>query len=103
MVSKLEKLSSNVEEQIEIINQSILNGWQTIYPLKKDNTKQQTRQEVVPDWMKKKNSFNNFQQNQYDFNALEAGLLENPPCGLDPNFLQQKQEAEERIKNICSS
>ena len=101
MINKLNKLSSNVTEQIEIINQSILNGWQTIYPLKKDAIKQQTRQEIVPDWMKKKNSFNNFQQNQYDFDALESALMGNDRCGLDPDFLKQKQEAENRIKNIC--
>lgn len=102
MINKLNKLSPNVEEQIEIINQSILGGWSTIYPLKKDNTKKQARQEVVPDWMKKKNSFNSFQQNQYNFDELEAGLLANDRCGLDPDFLKKQQEAEARIKSICS-
>jgi predicted phage replisome organizer len=101
MISKLYKLSTNVEEQIEIINQSILNGWQTIYPLKQNTIKQHGRQEVVPDWMKNKNSFNNFQQNQYNFDELEAGLLANDRCGLDPDFLKKQQEAEERIKSIC--
>lgn len=101
MINKLNKLSSHVGEQIEIINQSILNGWQTIYPLKKDNTKPQARQEVVPDWMKKKNSFNNFQQNQYNFNDLEAEFLENTSNDPDPDFIQKQKEAEERIKSIC--
>ena len=36
MIAKLNKLSSDVDEQVEIINQSILNGWQGIFPLKQD-------------------------------------------------------------------
>lgn len=34
MLSKLNKLASSTAEQIEILNQSILNGWQGIFPLK---------------------------------------------------------------------
>lgn len=34
MVAKLNKLASSTAEQIEILNQSILNGWQGIFPLK---------------------------------------------------------------------
>lgn len=34
MISKLNKLASSTAEQIEILNQSILNGWQGIFPLK---------------------------------------------------------------------
>lgn len=33
-VAKLRKLSNSVDEQIEIVNQSILNGWQGLFPLK---------------------------------------------------------------------
>lgn len=33
--SKLNKLSNNKYEQIEILNQSIMNSWQGIYELKK--------------------------------------------------------------------
>jgi predicted phage replisome organizer len=101
MINKLQKLSPNVGIQIEIINQSILNGWQSIYPLNNNSTKQQTRQEVVPDWMKKKNSFGSFQQNQYDFDTLESELLGNGESGNDPDFIRKQKEAEERIKSIC--
>lgn len=101
MINKLNKLSPDIGMQIEIINQSILNGWQSIYPLNNNSTKQQTRQEVVPDWMKKKNSFNSFQQNQYDFDALESELLGNGENGNDPDFLRKQKEAEERIRSIC--
>jgi hypothetical protein len=34
MLGKLNKMTSNVNEQIEIINQSIVNGWTGLYPLK---------------------------------------------------------------------
>lgn len=39
MLSKLNKLSSDTDEQVEILNQSILNGWQGIYPLKQEEKK----------------------------------------------------------------
>lgn len=74
MISKLNKMTSDINEQIEIINQSILNGWQGIFPLKQEQ-KKTARKEVVPDWMKKKNRFNNFEQRDYDFDDLEGQLL----------------------------
>ncbi len=39
MLSKLNKLTSDTDEQVEILNQSILNGWQGIYPLKQEEKK----------------------------------------------------------------
>ena len=39
MLSKLNKLTSDIDEQVEILNQSILNGWQGIYPLKHEENK----------------------------------------------------------------
>lgn len=39
MLSKLNKLTSDIDEQVEILNQSILNGWQGIYPLKREEKK----------------------------------------------------------------
>lgn len=35
LIGKLEKLTDSTPEQIEILNQSILNGWTGIFPLKK--------------------------------------------------------------------
>ena len=37
MIDKLQQLSPILDEQIEILNQSILNGWQGIFPLKNNN------------------------------------------------------------------
>jgi DNA replication protein DnaD len=40
MINKLNKMTSDVSEQIEILNQSIMNGWQGIFPLKEQQQKQ---------------------------------------------------------------
>ena len=37
MIKKLYQLTTNIDEQIEILNNSIMNNWQGIFPLKKDN------------------------------------------------------------------
>lgn len=37
MINKLQEFSPIIDEQIEILNQSILNGWQGIFPLKNNN------------------------------------------------------------------
>lgn len=39
LINKLNKLSSDTSEQIEILNQSMLNGWQGIFPLKESGKK----------------------------------------------------------------
>ena len=39
LINKLNKFTTNVNEQIEILNQSIMNGWTGIYELKQDTKK----------------------------------------------------------------
>ena len=34
LIKKLNEMSPSIEDQIEIINQSIMNGWQGVFPLK---------------------------------------------------------------------
>lgn len=97
LISELNKLSFDIITQIEILNQSILNGWQGVFPLKQQNN--QGRKEAVPPWMNK-NKFNNFTQNDYDFEALEKSLTEN--AASNPDFEEMKQAAAERIKEVCS-
>lgn len=41
MLKKLYGMSADVNEQIEILNQSIMNGWQGIFPLKEQKAKAQ--------------------------------------------------------------
>lgn len=36
MIKKLYSLSTNIQEQIQILNNSIMNNWQGIFPLKQD-------------------------------------------------------------------
>lgn len=92
LINELNKLSPDIVTQIEILNQSILNGWQGVFPLKKQSQKP-TRQEAAPNWMK-----NRGQQNNYDFEAIEREF-----DATNPDFIRQKQAAEERIKAICSN
>lgn len=99
MIGKLQKMTADVNVQIEILNQSIMNGWTGIFPLKKD---QQTsgRKEVVPSWMDKpKNKFHNFNQRSYDGVDLEEMLLTtNPPtAGTDANIQARVEELKERL------
>ena len=61
LLGKLNKMSNSVQEQIEILNQSILNGWQGIFPLKSDSESG-----------KRKASF---QGRNYDFDELEKKLI----------------------------
>lgn len=65
-VKKLQKMSSDIDEQIAIIEQSILNGWQGLFPLKAD--KEEKRSE-------NKKDNNNFNRRQYDMDDLESRLL----------------------------
>ena len=60
LLGKLNKMSNSVQEQIEILNQSILNGWQGIFPLKSDSG------------TGKKASF---QGRNYDFDELEKQII----------------------------
>lgn len=46
--NKLYEISNSDEERIRILEQSILNGWQGIFPLKQD-----FKQNETPSWMKK--------------------------------------------------
>lgn len=50
--SKLNKMTPSISEQIEILNQSIMNGWQGVFPL---NEKQKSQQPNTP-----KNEYDSF-------------------------------------------
>lgn len=65
-VKKLQKMSSDIDEQIAIIEQSILNGWQGLFPLKADKEEKRSVN---------KQDNNNFNRRQYDMDDLESRLL----------------------------
>lgn len=49
-LAKLDKLASDDEEKIEIVNQTIENSWKGFFPLKEEY---RTRKEITPDWIDK--------------------------------------------------
>lgn len=62
----------------------------------------QGRKEPVPDWMKKKNSFNNFQQRDYNYADMERELLGNvpqptPTAGTDESIKQRAEDLQRRL------
>lgn len=63
--AKLDKLSKNDAEKIEILNQSVMNCWQGVFPLRKDNNQGKPQQNKKPD----------FKEREYDYDALERKLL----------------------------
>jgi len=51
LISQLDKVSADTAEQIAILNQSVMNGWQSVYPLKneqKSKPKNTTAAEYEP-------------------------------------------------------
>ena len=57
LINKLNGMTSYIPEQIEIINQSIVNGWQGVFPLKneqaqtgKQNFQKQTKADELDDF-----------------------------------------------------
>ena len=52
LINKLNKLGKNSTEKIEILNQSILNGWKSVFPISNTNfNNAKSKKEVsVPDW-----------------------------------------------------
>ena len=58
---------------VQILNQSVMNSWQGLFPLKEaQQTKMQKQNEPVKP---KKNAFQNFNQREYDFAELERQLI----------------------------
>lgn len=95
LLGKLNKMSGSIPEQIEILNQSVVNGWQGIFPLK--NEKASGRKEVVPSWMNKKPGFNDFQQNTYDFDELENEILANSPKKVSDELMERAKVLQEQL------
>ncbi len=65
-ISSGESVEIDEEMAIKILEQSIMNCWLGLFPLKEGNQ-----------GAGRKNSFNRFEQNKYDFVALEQELVEN--------------------------
>lgn len=63
LVHQLEKMASDHNIRIAILNQSIVNGWQGIFPLKEQEKKQDQAG-------RKKNQFHNFEQRDTNYDAI---------------------------------
>jgi hypothetical protein len=47
-IGKLQKMTTDVDEQIAIVNQSVMNSWQGLFPLKEESKKKETN--VFDEW-----------------------------------------------------
>lgn len=65
LIDDLTQLSTDADEQVKIVLQSVKGGWPCFYKLGAK----------VPGRVK--NQFNDFQQNKYDFDGLEKDILKN--------------------------
>lgn len=63
--AKLDKLTKSETEKIEILNQSVMNCWQGVFPIRKDKNQRKPQQNKTPD----------FKEREYDYDALERKLL----------------------------
>ena len=92
-VNKLNKMTSNVQEQIDILNQSIVNGWQGIFPLK-DKEQRPSRP---------KNSFTDFSQREYspsEMDEIERMIQQSQMATYVDDDPELKAEAEALKKEL---
>lgn len=55
IINKLRKMSNSEQEQIDLLNESIEKGWQSVYPSNKSKTEK----------AEKKQNYNSYEQRQY--------------------------------------
>lgn len=77
LIERLGGLSRDTDEQIAILNQSIINGWQGVFPLKDKN--QDSGKKPV------KNKFHNFDQRGTDYDAMEIDFIKDWLGEGEPN------------------
>lgn len=96
LIKKLYSLSSKKEEQLEILNNSIISNWKSIFPLKKETAYKgkYIKEEVVPDW--------------FNRNVEATPLTEEEQKEADdiinnfdnPNYFEERRsKLQERLKN----
>ena len=65
LLKRLDSLADNDDDKIKILDNSIMNSWKGIFPLKKESS-MSTKGEL---------KFNNFEAREYDYEDLEKKLL----------------------------
>ena len=63
---RLEELAKDKEEKTKVINQSIMNGWKSVYPLS----------DKMSGKMVKQTTFNSYSQRMEDYDAIERRALQ---------------------------
>jgi hypothetical protein len=81
LIKKLKTMTSDVGEQVEIINQSIMNGWQGIFPLKEQ--KKYGYKEKVPGWM-------GFTMGDEEKSFIEQALKDDPATPEEQEQLRRE-------------
>lgn len=82
LIGKLNTLSTNKQEQIQILDNSIINNWASVYPLKNENFSKKGRKEIVPDWMNK----------EYKKQELDEEELKEMKELIKPLFSEEQEE-----------
>ncbi|MCR5705163.1 MAG: DUF4373 domain-containing protein [Eubacterium sp.] len=72
LIQQLDVLSSDVKEQIQIINKATMSNWKSFYPLKSDQKKRKA----------------SFSQREYDYDDMEKKLM----AGRDKKMQQRKEQ-----------
>lgn len=89
LINKLFTLSTNKEEQLQILDNSIINNWSSLYPLKKENNNNgYKRTEIVPEWFKQENSI--IPPDDSELAEFEALTDESEPFEIRKQALQEK-------------
>ena len=84
LISKLNKMASSVSEQIEILNQSIVNGWQGVFPLSKDSV-----QRIK----------NESQKDSFDLERYQRMIEELPECE-EPETVANNEDLKARAERL---
>lgn len=96
IINKLFTLSTNKQEQIQILNNSIDSNWLSVFPLKKENNYGSKRKEIVPSWMNKEQDIKPVsKEEEKEIDSVLADLeLERKKAELEEKKRQLKEEIE---------
>lgn len=74
LINKVQKMATDEQKQIDILNQSIEHGWQTVYPLKNNNTSEEN---------KKKTNYEGrrYEKEELDFLYANEGVINSENTG----------------------
>lgn len=76
LIEKLKELSGDPGEQVRILNQSVLNGWPDIYPLKRVRRDENGDQKKAA---RTGNRFHNYEGDSYDYDEMVWKMMRDGP------------------------